>query len=124
MYIDLVTIDLCPGQGGGGVKPSGTLEISENGVYNVYSYSSASVDVHPSISLSETYISNGNYNITGEFNGGVITVDVPIDGWDQKSFTEEFIRFIDLPLNIVDVEISFNSANLVNSSLNKLSIIK
>ena len=77
MYIDLVTINLCPGQGGGGVKPSGTLEISENGIYDVYSYSSASVDVHPSASLSETYISNGNYNITGEFNGGVITVDVP-----------------------------------------------
>ena len=63
--------------GGGGVNPSGTLEISENGVYNVYTYSSASVDVHPSVSLSETYISNGSYNITGEFNGGVITVDVP-----------------------------------------------
>lgn len=77
MYIDLVTINLCPGQGGGGVKPSGTLEVSENGVYDVYSYASASVDVHPSTSLSETYISNGNYNITGEFNGGVITVDVP-----------------------------------------------
>ena len=75
MYINLITIDLCPGQGG--VKPSGSLEISENGVYDVYSYSSASVDVHPSASLSETYISNGNYNITGEFNGGVITVDVP-----------------------------------------------
>ena len=77
MYIDLVTINLCPGQGGGGVKPSGTLDIVENGVYNVYTYASASVDVHPSISLSETYISNGSYNITGEFNGGVITVDVP-----------------------------------------------
>ena len=130
MYINLITIDLCPGQGGGGVKPSGTLEISENGVYNVYTYSSASVDVHPSISLSETYISNGDYNITGEFNGGVITVDVPapqfvtetlnvsangtynpgegidgysqvvvdvpIDGWDQKSFTEEIIKFTNL----------------------------
>ena len=36
MYINLITIDLCPGQGGGGVKPSGTLEISENGVYDVY----------------------------------------------------------------------------------------
>ena len=77
MYINLITIDLCPGQGGGGVKPSGTLEISENGVYDVYSYASASVDVHPSISLSETYINNSSYNITGEFNGGVITVDVP-----------------------------------------------
>ena len=63
--------------GGGGVKPSGTLDISNNGVYDVYSYASASVDVHPSTSLSETYISNGSYNITGEFNGGVITVDVP-----------------------------------------------
>ena len=88
MYIDLVTIDLCPGQGGGGVKPSGTLEISGNGVYNVYSYSSASVDVHPSASLSETYISNGSYNITGEFNGGVITVDVPAP------------QFVTEPLNV------------------------
>ena len=77
MYIDLVTINLCPGQGGGGVKPSGTLDISDNGVYDVYSYASASVDVHPSASLSETYTSNGSYNITGEFNGGVIKVDVP-----------------------------------------------
>ena len=63
--------------GGGGVDPSGTLDISENGVYDVYSYASASVDVHPSASLSETYTSNGSYDITGEFNGGVITVDVP-----------------------------------------------
>ena len=76
MEINLAIIDFNPGQGGG-VKPSGTLDISENGVYNVYAYASASVDVHPSISLSETYISNGSYNITGEFNGGVITVDVP-----------------------------------------------
>ena len=141
MYINLITIDLCPGQGGGGVKPSGTLEISENGVYDVYSYSSASVDVHPSASLSETYISNGNYNITGEFNGGVITVDVPapqfvtetlnvsangtytpsegvdgysqvvvdvpIDGWDQKSLTEGAIKIINLD----------NSASFVASSV-------
>ena len=77
MYIDLVTINLCPGQGGGGPKPSGVLDIVENGVYNVYNYASANVDVHPSASLSETYTSNGSYNITGEFNGGVITVDVP-----------------------------------------------
>lgn len=41
MYIDLVTIDLCPGQGGGGVKPSGTLVIENNGWYDVYSYASA-----------------------------------------------------------------------------------
>ena len=75
MYIDLITIDLCPGQGGG-VNPSGTLEITGNGEYDVYSYASASVDVHPSASLSETYISNGSYSISGEFNGGTVNVDV------------------------------------------------
>ena len=139
MEINLAIIDFNPGQGGG-VNPSGTLDISENGVYNVYTYASASVDVHPSVSLSETYISNGSYNITGEFNGGVITVDVPapqfvtetlnvsangtynpgegidgysqvvvdvpIDGWDQKSFTEEVIAFTNID----------NSASFVASS--------
>ena len=147
MYIDLVTINLCPGQGGGGVKPSGTLDISENGIYNIYTYASASVDVHPSASLSETYISNGNYNITGEFNGGVITVDVPapqfvtetlsvsengtynpgegvdgysqvvvdvpIDGWDQKSFTEEVIKFTNL-----DNSASFVASNAFRDNIN------
>ena len=77
MYINLITIDLCPGQNGGGVSPSGTLTIEHNGEYNVYSYASASVDVHPSVSLSETYLSNGSYTITGEFNGGMVTVNVP-----------------------------------------------
>ena len=76
MYINLITIDLCPGQGGGGVDPSGTLDITSNGLYNVYSYASASVSVHPSISLSETYTSNGSYSISGEFNGGIVNVDV------------------------------------------------
>ena len=77
MYINLITIDLCPGQSGGGITPAGTLTISKNGMYNVYPYSSASVDVHPSVSLSETYLSNGSYTITGEFNGGMVTVNVP-----------------------------------------------
>ena len=77
MYINLITIDLCPGQSGGGIHPAGTLTISKNGMYNVYPYASASVDVHPSVSLSETYLSNGSYTITGEFNGGMVTVNVP-----------------------------------------------
>ena len=143
MNINLITIDLCPGQGGGGVKPSGTLEISENGVYDVYSYASASVDVHPSISLSETYISNGNYNITGEFNGGVITVDVPapqfvtetlnvsangtytsptdIDGWDRVTVDVPQIvsgidekEFTEGNLNIDNIS---NSASFVGISV-------
>ena len=61
--------------------------IISNGSYSydpeegsVFNRADITVDVHPSTSLSETYISNGSYNITGEFNGGVITVDVPNDG--------------------------------------------
>ena len=152
MEINLAIIDFNPGQGGG-VNPSGVLDISENGEYNVYNYASANVDVHPSTSLSETYISNGSYNITGEFNGGVITVDVPapqfvtetlnvsangtynpgqgidgysqvvvdvpIDGWDQKSFTEGTIEIINIdnPASFVASGIFQNNTNIQTVNL-------
>lgn len=48
--------------GGGGVNPSGTLEISENGVYNVYSYSSANVNV-PTTGFDEREVTEGKLNI-------------------------------------------------------------
>lgn len=89
MYIDLVTIDLCPGQGGGGVKPSGTLEISENGVYNVYSYASANVNV-PTGGFNEREVTEGVYDIVNlnnsasyvhhyafQSNLSLMTVDLP-----------------------------------------------
>lgn len=79
MTIDLATINFVPGQGGGGVIKS--LSVTSNGVYSVPAgvdgYNPVDVDVHPSESLQRTYTSNGSYNITGEFNGGVITVDIP-----------------------------------------------
>ena len=62
MYIDLVTIDLCPGQGGGGVKPSGVLDISNNGVFDVYSYASANVNV-PTTGFNEREVTEGVYDI-------------------------------------------------------------
>ena len=62
MYIDLVTIDLCPGQGGGGVSPSGVLDISNNGVFDVYSYASANVNV-PTDGFNEREVTEGKINI-------------------------------------------------------------
>ena len=143
MTIDLATINFIPGQGGGGVIKS--LSVTSNGVYSVSAgvdgYNPVDVDVHPSESLQRTYTSNGIYNITGEFNGGMITVDVsspqfvtetlnvsengtynprqgidgysqvvvdvPIDGWDQKSVTEGMAKIINLD----------NSASFVASGI-------
>ena len=60
-----------------------TMPVKVNGVQRwgaapgeAWDFAEVTVDVHPSVSLSETYTSNGSYDITGEFNGGVVTVSV------------------------------------------------
>ena len=77
---------------GGGQKPEESLveTITSNGSYSyspqpgyVYDGVSLSVDVHPSTSLSRTYTSNGTYSISGEFNGGEVTVAVSGGGGEK-----------------------------------------
>ena len=66
-------------------KPEKSLveTITSNGAYHyspeegsVFNEADITVDVHPSISLSRTYTTNGEKTITGEFNGGTINIDV------------------------------------------------
>ena len=66
-------------------KPEQSLveTITTNGGYHyspeegsVFSDANITVDVHPSDTLSETYTTNGEKTITGEFNGGTINIDV------------------------------------------------
>ena len=47
---------------GGGVKPSGVLDISNNGVFDVYSYASANVNV-PTTGFNEREVTEGKLNI-------------------------------------------------------------
>lgn len=62
-----------------------TTTISSNGgwrfdpdEYNkaYFNYVSLSVDVHPSVSLSKHYYTNGTKTIDGEFSGGTVTISV------------------------------------------------
>ena len=87
-----ITVDVA---GTGKEEVSLTDTVTMNGIHTyipeedtVYKDVELTVDVHPTERLVETYTTNGVKTITGEFNGGVITVDVPNDGWDQKSMTE------------------------------------
>ena len=91
MYIDLVTIDLCPGQGGGGVSPSGVLDISNNGVFDVYSYASANVNVNvPTTGFDEREVTEGKLNIVNLNNGASFVKNYVFN-------SNSYVQTVDLP---------------------------
>lgn len=81
-----MTIDLCPGQGGGGVKPSGVLVIENNGWYDVYSYASAYAQIsgYTQKEVTEGIITEQLYNSASYIhpyvfatNSYITTVELP-----------------------------------------------
>ena len=78
-----ITVDVA---GSGKKEVSLTDTLTMNGTHSyipeedtVYKDVELTVDVHPTERLVETYTTNGVKTITGEFNGGEITVDVDTD---------------------------------------------
>ena len=110
MYIDLVTIDLCPGQGGGGVKPSGVLDISNNGVFDVYSYASANVNV-PTTGFDEREVTEGKLNIVNLNNSASFVKDYVFN-------TNSYVQTVNL-LDCYEVK---NNAFISCSSLSQVNL--
>ena len=78
-----ITVDV---EGSGKEEVSLTDTVTMNGTHSyipeedtVYKDVELTVDVHPTERLVQTYTTNGTKTITGEFNGGEITVDVDTD---------------------------------------------
>ena len=116
MYINLITIDLCPGQSGGGVTPSGTLNISENGVYDVYSYASASVNV-PTVGWDQKDICEEAYDVKNIYNSASF---VAFKGFDEDPQVET----INLPNCELVKNYAFRSCHqLTTASLPECKIV-
>ena len=117
MYINLITIDLCPGQNGGGVNPSGTLNISENGEYDVYSYSNAVVDVPPVVGWDQKDICEESYDVKNIYNSASF---VAFKGFDE----DPQIETINLPNCELVKNYAFRSCHqLTTASLPECKIV-
>ena len=69
--------------GGGGIIPTGTYNITSNGVFNVYNYASASVSVPVGVFPAGTFTlsSNGTYDISSYAS---VTADFPGEEYYKK----------------------------------------
>ena len=116
MYINLITIDLCPGQSGGRVTPSRTLNITYNGDYDVYSYSNAVVSV-PTVGWDQKDICEEAYDVKNIYNSASF---VAFKGFDEDPQVET----INLPNCELVKNYAFRSCHqLTTASLPECKIV-
>ena len=82
VIIDNIIAALQNKSAGGGIIPTGTLSITENGDYDVTEYAGANVNVETGETINNqdiTVTENGTYTADSEYTGlGEVTVNVPI----------------------------------------------
>lgn len=126
---------------GGGITPTGTISITQNGIYDVTNYASADVSIPGSATLiTKSITANGTYNASSDNADGYssVTVNVPSSGgvgitrevsqsgvfqMPSSSFT------FSLPSNVTDVGdyalyyAFYDSANITDVDLSSLTTV-
>ena len=86
-YFDSVTVNPIPDNY---IEPSGELEITENGNYDVNDKASVSVDIQPNLG-TKTITENGTYNASDDNLDGYSSVEVETSGADLNEYFTETI---------------------------------